>query len=287
MLCASGWGSERWKSRDVGPSPACCVDEGVLGRVSCALLARTGRWLVRTHAATEAAVEHVLARLKGFEANPTWLILALILSCSVHVCARVCWLVCWAGAAGAAAAHRRVGAPHAGGAAGAAAKLHCHRARDQGAQEEAQLGTCSTAQHGPTPRACSKRRILTATVPNMSHLRGLPGTCTDQHRVSQLLGACSPGHTTNHTTAKPWAPAAVCPAACAQVMGCAMMLPLGVSPDGSRVAEIGAFCVDVVFRGTGRGDSLLDYVEQVGFSQGVGQDGLHLHIVDCGWTQWW
>lgn len=70
-------------------------------------------------------------------------------------------------------------------------------------------------------------------------------------------------------------------------MGCAMMLPLGVSPDGSRVAEIGAFCVDVVFRGTGRGDSLLDYVEQVGFSQGVGQDGLHLHIVDCGWTQWW
>jgi hypothetical protein len=42
-----------------------------------------------------------------------------------------------------------------------------------------------------------------------------------------------------------------------------MMLPLGVSPDGSRVAEIGAFCVDVVFRGTGRGDSLLDYVEQV------------------------
>lgn len=42
------------------------------------------------------------------------------------------------------------------------------------------------------------------------------------------------------------------------------MLPLGISPDGARVAEIGAFCVDVVFRGTGRGDSLLDYVEQVG-----------------------
>jgi amino-acid N-acetyltransferase len=53
-------------------------------------------------------------------------------------------------------------------------------------------------------------------------------------------------------------------AAAVQVMGCAMMLPLGVSPDGARVAEIGAFCVDVVFRGTGRGDSLLDYVEQVG-----------------------
>ena len=46
-------------------------------------------------------------------------------------------------------------------------------------------------------------------------------------------------------------------------MGCALLLPLGMSPDGQRVAEIGAFCVDVVFRGTGRGDSLLDYVEQV------------------------
>eukprot|EP00882_Tetradesmus_deserticola_P024823 GHRQ01027151.1.p1 GENE.GHRQ01027151.1~~GHRQ01027151.1.p1 ORF type:complete len:122 (+),score=60.60 GHRQ01027151.1:269-634(+) len=45
-------------------------------------------------------------------------------------------------------------------------------------------------------------------------------------------------------------------------MGCALLVPLGVSPDGERVAEIGAFCVDVVFRGTGRGDSLLDYVEQ-------------------------
>jgi hypothetical protein len=46
-------------------------------------------------------------------------------------------------------------------------------------------------------------------------------------------------------------------------MGCALLVPLGMSPDGQRVAEIGAFCVDVVFRGTGRGDSLLDYVEQV------------------------
>ena len=28
-------------------------------------------------------------------------------------------------------------------------------------------------------------------------------------------------------------------------------------------AQLGAFCVDPVFRGSGRGDSLLDYVEQV------------------------
>eukprot|EP00878_Enallax_costatus_P033338 GHUV01036758.1.p1 GENE.GHUV01036758.1~~GHUV01036758.1.p1 ORF type:complete len:123 (+),score=33.02 GHUV01036758.1:338-706(+) len=52
-------------------------------------------------------------------------------------------------------------------------------------------------------------------------------------------------------------------------MGCALLLPLGMSPDGQRVAEIGAFCVDVVFRGTGRGDSLLDYVEQYARSRGV------------------
>jgi hypothetical protein len=55
-------------------------------------------------------------------------------------------------------------------------------------------------------------------------------------------------------------------------MGCALLVPLGVSPDGQRVAEIGAFCVDVVFRGTGRGDSLLDYVEQV-----RGRAGAHAH----------
>jgi hypothetical protein len=52
-------------------------------------------------------------------------------------------------------------------------------------------------------------------------------------------------------------------------MGCALLVPLGMSPDGQRVAEIGAFCVDVVFRGTGRGDSLLDYVEQVRLQQHV------------------
>lgn len=31
----------------------------------------------------------------------------------------------------------------------------------------------------------------------------------------------------------------------------------------TRLLQLGAFCVDPVFRGSGRGDSLLDYVEQV------------------------
>ena len=55
-------------------------------------------------------------------------------------------------------------------------------------------------------------------------------------------------------------------------MGCALLLPLGATPDGKRVAEIGAFCVDPIFRGSGRGDSLLDYVEQVS-SRSMGHGG--------------
>jgi hypothetical protein len=54
----------------------------------------------------------------------------------------------------------------------------------------------------------------------------------------------------------------------ARILGCALLLPLGATPDGARVAELGAFCIDATFRGTGRGDSLLDYVEQVGRSSG-------------------
>lgn len=54
-----------------------------------------------------------------------------------------------------------------------------------------------------------------------------------------------------------------------KVMGCALLLPLGHSPDGVRVAEVAAFCVDSAFRGTGRGDSLLDFVEQQARAQGI------------------
>jgi ribosomal protein S18 acetylase RimI-like enzyme len=55
----------------------------------------------------------------------------------------------------------------------------------------------------------------------------------------------------------------------ARILGCALLLPLGATPDGARVAELGAFCIDVTFRGTGRGDSLLDYVEQEARARGV------------------
>ena len=33
-----------------------------------------------------------------------------------------------------------------------------------------------------------------------------------------------------------------------QVLGCAMLLPLGNTVDGTSVAELGAFCVDPIFR---------------------------------------
>ena len=54
-----------------------------------------------------------------------------------------------------------------------------------------------------------------------------------------------------------------------KLMGCAMLLPLGCTEEGVSVAEVGAFCVDPIFRGSGRGDSMLDYVEQDARKRGV------------------
>lgn len=49
-----------------------------------------------------------------------------------------------------------------------------------------------------------------------------------------------------------------------RVLACAQLRSLGVSESGEykNVAEIAAFCVSPEFRGTGRGDSLLDWTEQ-------------------------
>ncbi len=46
------------------------------------------------------------------------------------------------------------------------------------------------------------------------------------------------------------------------MFGCAQLQDLGCSPDGLRVAEVAAFTISSDYRGGGRGDSLLDYVEQ-------------------------
>lgn len=46
------------------------------------------------------------------------------------------------------------------------------------------------------------------------------------------------------------------------MFGCAQLLDMGSSPDGLRVAEVAAFTIAADYRGGGRGDSLLDYVEQ-------------------------
>lgn len=45
-----------------------------------------------------------------------------------------------------------------------------------------------------------------------------------------------------------------------QLLGCALLAPLDMAPDGARCAEIAAFCVAPEFRGTGRGDTLLEYL---------------------------
>lgn len=48
-----------------------------------------------------------------------------------------------------------------------------------------------------------------------------------------------------------------------QVLACALLHDLGRTEDGTKCGEVAAFCVEPAFRGSGRGDSLLDYIEQV------------------------
>jgi len=45
-----------------------------------------------------------------------------------------------------------------------------------------------------------------------------------------------------------------------KLLACAMLRPLGESDDGVGCAEIAAFCVHPAYRGSGRGDSLLDFL---------------------------
>ena len=45
-----------------------------------------------------------------------------------------------------------------------------------------------------------------------------------------------------------------------KLLACAMLRPLGQSDDGVGCAEIAAFCVHPAYRGSGRGDSLLDFL---------------------------
>lgn len=60
-----------------------------------------------------------------------------------------------------------------------------------------------------------------------------------------------------------------------QVLACAVVCDLGECADGVRGAELGAFCVHPAYRRAGFGDSLLDYVEQVGWVGGW--------VVRCGY----
>lgn len=54
-----------------------------------------------------------------------------------------------------------------------------------------------------------------------------------------------------------------------QLLGCALLAPLDRAPDGVRCAEVAAFCVAPEFRGTGRGDTLLDYLEKEAAANGT------------------
>lgn len=56
---------------------------------------------------------------------------------------------------------------------------------------------------------------------------------------------------------------------CTQVLGCAMVKPVGIDSQGKHVSELAAFCVHPSYRGSGRGDSLLEYCEQEALRSGV------------------
>ena len=43
-----------------------------------------------------------------------------------------------------------------------------------------------------------------------------------------------------------------------QLLACALLVELGASLDGVECGELAAFCVHPSYRGSGRGDSLLD-----------------------------
>ncbi|KAL0031769.1 hypothetical protein WJX79_006380 [Trebouxia sp. C0005] len=54
-----------------------------------------------------------------------------------------------------------------------------------------------------------------------------------------------------------------------EVLACVLLQDLGWSADGTKCGELAAFCVHPSHRGSGRGDSLLDYVEQSARTRGI------------------
>ena len=54
-----------------------------------------------------------------------------------------------------------------------------------------------------------------------------------------------------------------------QVLACVCLQPLGATEDSIECGELAAFCVHPSYRGSGRGDSLLDYVEQRARDKGI------------------
>ena len=54
-----------------------------------------------------------------------------------------------------------------------------------------------------------------------------------------------------------------------KLLACATVKPLGRGPAGESVAELAAFCVHPDYRGGGKGDSLLEYLESDARGKGI------------------
>ena len=70
-----------------------------------------------------------------------------------------------------------------------------------------------------------------------------------------------------------------------QVLACVCLRPLGATEDGIECGELAAFCVHPSYRGSGRGDSLLDYVEQRARDKGI-RRLVRLPHTYCVWHSW-
>ena len=68
------------------------------------------------------------------------------------------------------------------------------------------------------------------------------------------------------------------------MLGCATVRPLGRNAAGESTAELAAFCVHPVYRGTGKGDSLLEYLEADAVGRGI-QRLLLLTTRTAGWFE--
>ncbi|BDA40699.1 Amino-acid acetyltransferase [Coccomyxa sp. Obi] len=99
-----------------------------------------------------------------------------------------------------------------------------------------------------------------------------PAKQTDLKAIAELLAPLEKAGITKHRSRKQLTsdiPHFTVVERESKVLACALLHELGASSDGVQCGELAAFCVHPSYRGSGRGDSLLDYVEQQARDKGI------------------